>query len=142
MDTARDWHWVPAYTDPCRDDRFFADWKGPDGERGFTLDPKTFGSAGQWHFHFGTRKIGDPQFRGAGRKALLLDYPAENAPEKLTVRLIEPRAGPEPDRVHRRGHTARDRRGRVADDADGGGPVPRRGREGARRTGIGSSSSC
>ena len=87
MDTARDWNWVPAYTDPCRDDRFFADWAGPAGERGFTLDPKTFNRAGPMAFHFGTRKVGDPQFRGAGRKALLLDHLAANAPDKLTVRL-------------------------------------------------------
>jgi hypothetical protein len=87
MDTATDWNWVPAYTDPCRDDRFFAIWKGPNGDRGFTLDPKTFGYGGAMHFYFGTRKIGDPQFRGTDRKTLLLDYPADNAPEKLTVRL-------------------------------------------------------
>src|SRR4029078_9988429 len=41
MDTARDWSWVPAYTDPCREDRFFPDWTGPAGERGLTLDPHT-----------------------------------------------------------------------------------------------------
>jgi dienelactone hydrolase len=87
MDTSTDWNWVPAYTDPCRDDRFFAEWKGPNGERGFTLDPKTFRYGGAMHYYFGTRKIGDPQFQGTGRKTLLLDYPAANAPEKLTVRL-------------------------------------------------------
>jgi dienelactone hydrolase len=87
MDAPGDWNWVPAYTDPCREDRFFAQWKGPDGERGFTLDPKTFGYGGAMSYYFGTRKIGDPQFRGMGRKTLLLDYPAANAPEKLTVRL-------------------------------------------------------
>jgi dienelactone hydrolase len=87
MDTARDWNWVPAYTDPCRDDRFFADWAGPGGERGFTLDPKTFPRAGPMAFYFGTRKIGDPQFGGAGRTALLLDHLAADPPAKVTVRL-------------------------------------------------------
>jgi dienelactone hydrolase len=96
MDTARDWSWGPAYTDPNRDDRFFADWAGPDGERGFTLDPKTFNRSGAMTFHFGTRKVGDPQFRGAGRTALLLDYFAANAPDKLTVRITHRLPGQNP----------------------------------------------
>ncbi len=96
MDTARDWNWVPAYTDPCRDDRFFAAWAGPGGERGFTLDPKTFNRAGPMSFHFGTRKVGDPQFRGAGPKALLLDHWAANAPEKLTFRVTSRTPGRNP----------------------------------------------
>ena len=87
MDTARDWNWVPAYTDPNRDSRFFADWSGDDGQRGFTLDPKTFNRSGPMVFYFGTRKIGDPQYRGTGHKVLFLDHLAVNAPEKLTVRL-------------------------------------------------------
>ncbi|MFO0840822.1 MAG: acetylxylan esterase [Gemmataceae bacterium] len=87
MASDRDWNWVPAYTDPCRDDRFFADWAGSGGERGFTLDPKTFNRAGPMSFHFGTRKVGDPQFRGSGKKALLLDHLAEHAPERLTFRV-------------------------------------------------------
>ena len=87
MDSSADWNWEPAYTDPCREDRFFAEWKGPGGERGFTLDPKTFGYGGAMHYYFGTRKIGDPQFRGTGRQTLLLDFPTNNTPEKLTVRL-------------------------------------------------------
>ena len=87
MDAPTDWNWVPANTDPCRDVSFFSEWTGPTGVRGFTLDPKTFGYGGAMPYYFGTRKIGDPQFRGTGRKALLLDYPAENTPEKLTVRL-------------------------------------------------------
>jgi dienelactone hydrolase len=87
MDAATDWNWVPAYTDPCREDRFFTGWNGPNGESGFTLDPKTFGYGGAMHYYFGTRKIGDPQFRGTDRKILLLDYPSGNTPDKLTVRL-------------------------------------------------------
>ena len=87
MDTARDWAWVPAYTDPSREGRFFAGWSGLDCERGFTLDPETFPRAGPMAFHFGTRKVGDPQFNGAGRRALLLDHLADHAPERLTVRL-------------------------------------------------------
>jgi len=96
MDTACDWTWVPAYTDPCREDRFFADWVGPAGERGFTLDPKTFNRAGPMAFHFGTRKVGDPQFRGTGRKALLLDYLAAHTPDKVTVRLSHRPPGQNP----------------------------------------------
>ena len=48
MDTSRDWSWVPAHTDPCREDRFFAGWDGPAGERGSTLDPETFPRPGRW----------------------------------------------------------------------------------------------
>ena len=87
MDSPADWNWVPAYTDPNREDRFFAEWSGPNGERGFTLDPKTFNRAGPMTYYFGTRKIGDPQFCGVGRKLLLLDHWAAHPPEKLTVRL-------------------------------------------------------
>jgi hypothetical protein len=87
MDSARDWQWVPAYTDPCRDERFFAAWAGAGGERGFTLDPRTFHHAGPMAFHFGTRKVGDPQFGGAGRAALLLDHLAAHPPDRVTVRL-------------------------------------------------------
>ena len=86
MDSYTDWNWVPAYTDPCREDRFFGDWKGPAGELGFTLDAKTFNLAGPTSYYFGTRKIGDSQFNGVGRKVLLLDHLAKNAPEKLTGR--------------------------------------------------------
>lgn len=96
MDTAADWAWVPAHTDPCRADRFFADWAGPGGGRGFTLDPKTLNRAGPMPFHFGTRKVGDPQFRGTGRKALLLDHPAGHAPTRVTVRLSHRAAGQDP----------------------------------------------
>jgi dienelactone hydrolase len=93
MDSYTDWNWVPAYTDPCREDRFFGDWKGPSGERGFTLDAKTFNHAGPTSYHFGTRKIGDSQFNGVGRKVLLFDHLATNPPEKLTVRLFNRPAG-------------------------------------------------
>jgi hypothetical protein len=96
MENSHAWNWVPAYTDPCRDDRFFAEWTGPDGQRGFTLDPKTFGRHGPMTFYFGTRKIGDPQFRGTGRTALLLDHLAANAPKKLTVRLTHRTPGRNP----------------------------------------------
>jgi hypothetical protein len=96
MDSARDWNWVPAYTDPSREDRFFADWTGPKGERGFTLDPKTFNRAGPMTFYFGMRKIGDPQFSGVGRKTLLLDHRGAAAPEKLTVRVANRPPGQNP----------------------------------------------
>ncbi len=88
METSRDWNWVPAYTDPNQGDTaFFAPWQGPSGERGFTLDPKMFPHQHQTHYYFGTRKIGDPQFRAAGESALLLDCLADARPEKLTVRV-------------------------------------------------------
>ena len=96
MESSRDWSWVPAYTDPCRDDRFFEEWKGPTGERGFTLDRKTFNHAGGMIFHFGTRKIGDPQFHGVGRKTLLLDHLADHSPEKVIVRLLRRVPGQNP----------------------------------------------
>jgi dienelactone hydrolase len=87
MDTSTDWAWVPAYTDPCRDDAFFGPWTGPDGEQGFTLNTTTFNHAGATSYYFGTRKIGDPQFCGSGRTTLLIDHPADSSPESLTVRV-------------------------------------------------------
>ncbi|WP_165226417.1 alpha/beta hydrolase family protein [Aquisphaera insulae] len=87
METPRDWAWVPAFTDPCREGRFFAEWSGPDGRRGFTLDPDMFPRSRPMPFHFGTRKVGDPQFSGEGRKALLLDHLAAHVPDRVTVRL-------------------------------------------------------
>src|SRR5262249_5023388 len=95
-DTARDWDRVTATNDPNREDRFFADWAGPAGEHGFTLDPKTFNRAGPMVFYFGTRKVGDPQYRGTGRKALLLDHLAAHAPDKVTVRLSHRLPGQNP----------------------------------------------
>jgi hypothetical protein len=89
MDTAGDWDWVPAYTDPNQEDTaFFTAWTGRDGECGFTLDPKMFHDQGKMHYDFGTRKIGDPQFRGEGQRALLIDCLADNVPESLKVRLL------------------------------------------------------
>ena len=44
-------------------------------------------------FYFGTRKIGDPQFRGAGDAKLSIDYLAAARPEKLTVRVKHRRPG-------------------------------------------------
>jgi dienelactone hydrolase len=96
METAADWHWSAAYTDPCREDRYFASWTGTSGERGFTLDPKTFNRAGPMSFRFGTWKIADPQFHGAGHRTLMLDHFAEGAPDKLTVRLMNRPPGQNP----------------------------------------------
>jgi dienelactone hydrolase len=88
METDTAWNWVPAPTDPTRESgTFFGEWRGADGERGFTLDPQMFPREGPMGFYFGSRKIGDPQFRSAGHTALLLDCLADNVPEKLTVRL-------------------------------------------------------
>jgi hypothetical protein len=88
MDTAIDWNWVPAYTDPCNEDAFyFANWEAAGDQRGFTLHPKMFNHQATMHYYFGTRKIGDPQFRGENQSALLLDCWSDGVPEKLTVRL-------------------------------------------------------
>jgi hypothetical protein len=89
MDTATDWNWVPAYTDPKEGDtRFFGPWSGAAGERGFTLDAELFNHQQPMTFYFGTRKIGDPQFRAAtGAHTLLIDVLAENLPQALTVRV-------------------------------------------------------
>lgn len=89
MDTATDWNWVPAYTDPKEGDTaFFQPWQGASGERGFTLDGKMFNHQGPMSYYFGTRKIGDPQFRAkADAPALLIDVLADQLPESLTVRL-------------------------------------------------------
>jgi len=88
METATDWTWVPAYTDPNQGDtRFFEPWQGKDGERGFTLDGKMFPHVRPMNFYFGTRKIGDPQFRGTTEATLAIDCLAEALPEKLTIRL-------------------------------------------------------
>jgi hypothetical protein len=87
---------VPAYTDPCRDDRFFAPWIGLGDQRGFTLDPKTFHYGGKMTFYFGTRKIGDPQFRGVDRKTLLIDSLTEHLPESLTIRVLSRMPGQHP----------------------------------------------
>ena len=87
METDAAWNWVPAYTDPCRQDRFFSPWRGPRGERGFTLDPQTFPRSGKMPFYFGTRKIGDPQFRGSGRSTLLIDARTDQLPEAITVQV-------------------------------------------------------
>lgn len=88
MDTSTDWNWVPAYTDPNQGDTaFFEQWQASDGQRGFTLDRKMFRHEQPMSYYFGTRKIGDPQFRGRGEAKLAIDYLAENMPAKLTVRL-------------------------------------------------------
>ena len=52
--------------------------------------------AGPMAFYFGTRKVGDPQYRGTGRKALLLDHLAAHAPDKVTVRLSHRLPGQNP----------------------------------------------
>ncbi len=88
METATDWTWVPAYTDPNQGEtHFFESWEGSDGEHGFTLDRQMFPHQRPMNFYFGTRKIGDPQFRGTGKTALAIDCLAEALPEKLTIRL-------------------------------------------------------
>jgi hypothetical protein len=99
MDDDTAWTWVPAYTDPSRDNRFFAPWTGEDGERGFTLDAKTFHHAGVTSFYFGTRKIGDSQFRGTGKLVLQLECLAGHEPTSLTVRVRNRNPG-EPEREY------------------------------------------
>ena len=80
METSTAWHWVPAYTDPVQDSRFFEPWEGPGGECGFTLDRHTFPRESSASFYFGTRKIGDPQFQAQGKLALLIDVFAPQIP--------------------------------------------------------------
>jgi len=106
METAADWCWVPAYTDPNQGDTaFFEPWRGAGDEQGFTLDAKMFHHDHPMTFYFGTRKLGDPQYRAspAGAAAddptthggaLLIDVLAENLPETLTVR-VKHRAPPQ-----------------------------------------------
>ena len=78
---------MPAYTDPNQGDTaFFEPWQGPGRERGFTLDAKMFPHDRPMSFYFGTRKIGDPQFRGHGDATLSIDCLAQALPEKLAVR--------------------------------------------------------
>ena len=93
METNTAWNWVPAYTDPSRADPFFQPWSGPDKERGFTLDQRTFPYDKPMVFYFGTRKIGDPQYRGSGDMALLIDLFAPQLPSQLTVRLRHRKPG-------------------------------------------------
>ena len=81
MESSTDWNWVPAYTDPNQGDTaFFAPWQGSDGERGFTLDPKMLHHDRPTSYYFGTRKIGDPQFRGEG------DAPLDRFPGGVATR--------------------------------------------------------
>ena len=83
METSRDWNWVPAYTDPnLENGRFFTPWHSGDGAKGFTLDPAMFSYQAPMSYYFGTRKIGDPQFRGRGQAVLLLDCLADRVPRK------------------------------------------------------------
>jgi hypothetical protein len=88
MESPRDWNWVPAYTDPnLENGRFFTPWHSGNGAKGFSLDPAMFSYQAPMSYYFGTRKIGDPQFRGRGQAALWLDCLADRVPEKLTVRV-------------------------------------------------------
>jgi dienelactone hydrolase len=88
MDTSTDWSWVPAYTDPNREGAaYFTSWTSDDGERGFTLDPALSDPNKPMPFYFGTRKIGDPQFRGRRDDVLLVDVLKERVPESLTILL-------------------------------------------------------
>jgi len=112
MDNADAWCWVPAYTDPNQGETaFFEPWRGAEGEQGFTLDSKMFHHDRPTTFYFGTRKIGDPQYRAASTPvgaapsaaadgpgpesgALLIDVLADRLPETLTVR-VRHRAPPQ-----------------------------------------------
>ncbi len=88
MHTATDWSWVPAYTDPNREDAtYFTRWIGEKSEEGFTLDPRMFDPGQPSSFHFGTRKVGDPQFRGQGDEFLVIDVYKDRMPETLDVLL-------------------------------------------------------
>ena len=66
---------------------YFTGWTSEVGEQGFTLDPGMFNPARPSSFHFGTRKIGDPQFRGRGNDLLASDVYNDRTPEALTILL-------------------------------------------------------
>ena len=86
MTTPTDWSWVPAYTDPNREGlSYFTAWKSDTQEHGFTLDPRMFNPAAPSSFYFGTRKIGDPQYRGRTNEVLAIDVLNDRTPETLTI---------------------------------------------------------
>ncbi len=94
LNTPTDWSWVPAYTDPNREGlSYFTAWTSETGERGFTLDPRMFNPAAPSSFYFGTRKIGDPQYRGRASEVLAIDVRDDRTPETLTIILRHRLAG-------------------------------------------------
>jgi hypothetical protein len=88
MENDRSWYYVPAYTDPVIDLRYFVDWAGPQATHGFTFNPKVFGGR-EFEFHMATSKLGDPQWRGHEGCKLALDYYAPQPFAELTVKLVE-----------------------------------------------------
>lgn len=82
-----DWRFRPAYTDPCIDNTYFQDAQPVIGQPGFTLNLQTF--RGEINFDISTNKIGDPQWRGEGKCALLLDYYSKHVPKSLQVLMTE-----------------------------------------------------
>jgi hypothetical protein len=80
------WRYLPAYTDPNVENRYFTSWTGPNGERGFTLNSRLWGG-NALDFQFGTHKIGDPQWRGRG--VLLIDYDTARPFLTLKIRVNE-----------------------------------------------------
>jgi hypothetical protein len=96
IDTMQDddgWYWVPSYNEPLTYDEYFMPWKGPCGEKGFTLNTndhlKGSGPENTFHFDIATQRLGDPQWRGTGKKTLLIDYWGPNPPVELKIRPVE-----------------------------------------------------
>ena len=94
METPRHWNWVPAYPDPKLYESYFRQWKGPAGEKAFTVrpfecdNPPFVTKEGIVKYNFGTLKIGDPQWGALqGDKALLIDCYVPMAPIELSVHL-------------------------------------------------------
>ena len=86
MTTPTDWSWVPAYTDPNREGlTYFTAWTSDTREQGFTLNARMFNPAAPSSFYFGTRKVGDPQFRGRANEILAIDVLNDRTPETLTI---------------------------------------------------------
>lgn len=88
MTDANDWFYFAAYTDPNIDQEYFIPWTDSTGEKGFTLNRELIG-AGEARFQIATHKPGDPQWRGTGRKTLLLDVYNPHQPRELRIKAIE-----------------------------------------------------
>lgn len=88
MDNFQNWYVYGANTDPNLDIAQFIPFKGKAGEEGFTVNPEVYGG-GDIEFDYGTRKVTDPQWRGAGQGALLIDVLSSRMPEKMEIKVIE-----------------------------------------------------
>jgi dienelactone hydrolase len=93
MDDDSAWYHVNGYTDPYLGWRYFVDWNGPAGEKGFTINPET-ARGGDYNFFLGTHKVGDAQWRGRDGLRLAVDWFARQPFSELTINAIENDAMP------------------------------------------------